>query len=60
VKSTHTRAALADVIGRLRPDTPVVSLQDGLNEDTIAECVGTSRTIGAVVRYEATLTGPAR
>jgi 2-dehydropantoate 2-reductase len=58
VKSTHTRAALADVIGRLRPDTPVVSLQNGLNEDTIAECVGASRTIGAVVRYEATLTGP--
>lgn len=58
VKSTHTRSALADVIGRLGPDTPVVSLQNGLNEDTVADCVGANRTIGAVVRYEATLTGP--
>jgi len=58
VKSTHTRSALSEVSARLRPHTPVVSLQNGLNEDTIAECVGTERTVGAVVRYEATLTGP--
>lgn len=58
VKSTHTRSALAEVQNRLGPDTPVVSLQNGLNEDAIAECVGAQRTVGAVVRYEATLTGP--
>ncbi|MER7006002.1 ketopantoate reductase family protein [Dactylosporangium sp. NPDC000555] len=58
VKSTHTRSALAEVRSRLGPRTPVVSLQNGLNEDAIAECVGADRTVGAVVRYEAALTGP--
>jgi 2-dehydropantoate 2-reductase len=58
VKSDATRATATALLPMLRPDTVVVSLQNGLNEPTIADVVGAVRTIGAVVRIDGALLGP--
>jgi len=58
VRSQATRAALAPLIGRLGPASDVVSLQNGLNEETIAELVGGERTVGCVVGFGATWHAP--
>lgn len=48
------------VVPFLKDDTMVVSLQNGICEDRIAEIVGRHRTIGCVVEWGATLLGPGR
>lgn len=58
VKCHYTRAAIEMVAPLLAPDGVVVSMQNGLNEDVIAEAVGRERTIGAFVNYSATWKGP--
>src|SRR5262249_24103521 len=58
VRSQATRAALASLAGRLGARCDVVSLQNGLNEETIAELVGEERTIGCVVGFGATWNAP--
>jgi len=58
VRSQATRAALAPLTGRLGASCDVVSLQNGLNEETIAELVGEERTIGCVVGFGATWNAP--
>jgi 2-dehydropantoate 2-reductase len=60
VKSAATRATAAALLSMLRPDTSVVSLQNGLNELVLADCIGPQRTIGAVVRIDGALIGPGR
>ncbi len=57
VRSDATRKALEPI-----KDTAanVVSLQNGLNEDVIAEEIGASRTIGCVVGFGATWIEPGR
>jgi 2-dehydropantoate 2-reductase len=52
-KAPATEAAVASFVDRLAPDGCVVSLQNGLNELTIARIVGKQRTIGAFVNFSA-------
>src|SRR6476646_2322837 len=49
VRSGATGPALAPLLSCMGPTTDVVSLQNGLNEERIAELVGAERTIGCVV-----------
>src|SRR4051812_41708095 len=51
VKSQHTEAASRALAPQLAPSGAVVSLQNGLNEPTIAEVVGAERTVGAFVNF---------
>src|SRR2546430_246518 len=52
-KAPATEAAVRSFAGRLAPDGCVVSLQNGLNELTIAREIGAERTIGAFVNFSA-------
>ncbi len=58
VKAQHTAAAMKWVGPRLAPDGFVVSLQNGLNETTIAASVGWPRTVGAFVNLFADVVAP--
>jgi 2-dehydropantoate 2-reductase len=58
VRSDATLKALTDIGRFLTSTTDVVSLQNGLNEDHIAELIGHERTIGCVVGFGATWIGP--
>ena len=58
VKAHHTAAAARMVEPHLAPDGHVVSLQNGLNELTIAEVVGRRRTVGAFINFSADYHGP--
>ena len=49
---------MSKIAGDLRADADVVSLQNGLNEDAIAELVGAERTIGCTVGFGATWISP--
>jgi 2-dehydropantoate 2-reductase len=60
VRSQATKTALVSVITRIGDSTDVVSLQNGINEDTIASIVGHERTIGCVVGIGATWIEPGR
>jgi 2-dehydropantoate 2-reductase len=53
VKAQHTTTALQTVAPLLAHDGMVVSLQNGLNEQTIAATVGTARTVGCLVNFSA-------
>ena len=57
-KSQHTRAATEALAGHLADDGCVVSLQNGLNELTIADIVGRERTVGAFVNFSADYHAP--
>ena len=52
-KAPATEAAVQSFADRLAPDGCVVSLQNGLNELTIARLIGAHRTIGAFVNFSA-------
>ena len=52
-KAPATQAAVESFADRLAPDGCIVSLQNGLNELTIARLVGDQRTIGAFVNFSA-------
>ncbi len=58
VKGHFTRDAVARVAPLLAPNGVVVSLQNGLNEEIIAEAVGRERTIGAFVHFAADVVAP--
>ncbi|HEC81541.1 MAG TPA: 2-dehydropantoate 2-reductase, partial [Thermoplasmatales archaeon] len=58
VKSQHTKTALENVLPYLKKDAPVVSLQNSINEELIAEKIGVDRTIGAVIGWGATNIAP--
>ncbi len=60
VRSQHTAAALTPWVQHLAADGDVVSLQNGLNEEHIADAVGSDRVIGCVVGFGATWVGPGR
>lgn len=53
VKAPATEAAVRAFADRLAADGCVVSLQNGLNELTIARLVGQARTVGAFVNFSA-------
>ncbi len=50
-KSQATEGAVQGIAPHLTPDACVVSLQNGMNEDTIAGMVGRQRTMGALPDY---------
>jgi 2-dehydropantoate 2-reductase len=53
VKAHHTEQALQPVVPRLLPDGFVVSLQNGFNEEVIAERIGADRTVGCFLHFGA-------
>jgi 2-dehydropantoate 2-reductase len=53
VKAQHTRAAMQTIAPLLAEAGVVVSLQNGLNEQVIAEHIGPQRTVGALVNFSA-------
>ena len=58
VKAHHTRAAAEALAPRLADDGYVVSVQNGLNEDVIADVVGVERTVGCFVNFGADVLEP--
>jgi len=58
VKSQHTRDAMRMIKPLIGKDGIVVSLQNGLNEEEIAEEIGRERTVGALVNFSADYIGP--
>jgi 2-dehydropantoate 2-reductase len=58
VKSQHTAAAAAVLAGRMAGGGFVVSLQNGLNADQLAEAVGRSRVVEAFVNFGADVMEP--
>lgn len=60
VRSQATGEAVRFLLPYLAQTTDVVSLQNGINEDTIADIVGAERTIGCVVGFGATWIEPGR
>lgn len=57
-KATDMEAAARSILPYLRPDSLVVSLQNGLCEEAIGRIVGEERTVGCVVGYGATMVEP--
>lgn len=53
VKAQHTEAAVRSVLHLVGPETAIVSLQNGLCEQTISALVGVARTVGAFVNFSA-------
>jgi 2-dehydropantoate 2-reductase len=60
VKSQDTPAALEVLAPRLAADGAIVSLQNGLNEELIAQAVGAQRTVGCLVNWAADWIAPGR
>lgn len=58
VRSDETKAVLPLVKRLLRDDGCVLSCQNGLNEEVIAEAVGRDRTLGCSLVFGAKLHGP--
>jgi Asp-tRNA(Asn)/Glu-tRNA(Gln) amidotransferase A subunit family amidase/ketopantoate reductase len=58
VKAHHTAAAAASLAGRLRGAGYVVSLQNGLNTQVLADAVGADRVVEACVNFGADVTSP--
>jgi 2-dehydropantoate 2-reductase len=57
-KATDCLEAARDILPFLRPDSTVISLQNGICEETIAHIVGKDRVLGCVVGWGATNKGP--
>ncbi len=60
VKAHHTEAALEQLVPHLAPDGFILSAQNGLNEQVIADRVGAARTMGCFVNFGADWLGPGR
>src|SRR5437899_2874838 len=60
VKSHHTVDALREITPRLAPGGTIVSLQNGLSEELIAQAIGAGRTVGCLVNWAADWIGPGR
>lgn len=58
VKGIDTDDALAQLEGHVTDTTPVVSLQNGINEEHIAEVIGKEKVIGASTHYAASFEAP--
>ena len=59
-KANEIKELVQNIVPFLKNDTAVVSLQNGVCEDSIAEIVGPDRTVGCVVGWGATMSGPGR
>jgi 2-dehydropantoate 2-reductase len=60
VKSPATPEAIEQILPHLGPDSTVVSLQNGLNEELIAQRIGAHRTVGCLVNWSADWLAPGR
>lgn len=60
VKSPHTASAVRAISPLLTPESSVVSVQNGLNEPTIAGLIGADRTVGAFLNFAAAVEGLGR
>jgi 2-dehydropantoate 2-reductase len=58
VKCLHTETAVRQMMPHLTPESAVVSLQNGLNEELIAELIGPERTVGCFVNFGADWQAP--
>ena len=58
VKSAKTLEVLERIELMLEPETVIVSLQNGINEDRIASVIGPERVIGCSIGWGATYIGP--
>jgi 2-dehydropantoate 2-reductase len=58
VKGLHTEKALKSVLPSAKKNAPVVSMQNGINEETIAGIVGAVRTIACSITWGGTNKGP--
>lgn len=58
VKSFQTSDTVTAIRPFLREEAFVVSLQNGLNEETIAELIGSTRTVGAIALFDGALVEP--
>jgi 2-dehydropantoate 2-reductase len=53
VKSMHTESVLRQILPLLDETSTVVSLQNSINEDLIADLIGQERTVGCIVGWGA-------
>lgn len=60
VKAQATPAALDQIVPHLTDASLVVSVQNGLNEELIAERIGAARTVGCLVNWAADWIAPGR
>ncbi len=60
VKSYQTADTIRILEPTIGPETQVVSAQNGLNEDTIADLIGVERTVGAICLFDGQLLEPGR
>jgi 2-dehydropantoate 2-reductase len=58
VKSFDTERAASLLASRLRPDTMIVSTQNGINEEYLAHRLGAGHVLGAVTELGGYLAGP--
>ena len=59
-KANEIKELVQNIVPFLKNDTAVVSLQNGICEDFVAEIVGPDRTVGCVVDWGATMHAPGR
>lgn len=57
-KQTYNDVALKQLLPHLGPESMVITLQNGVPEDAVAEVVGAERTLGATVSWGATWIKP--
>ncbi len=60
VKSMHTESILRHILPLLDEASTVVSLQNSINEDLIADLIGQERTVGCIVGWGAITEGPGK
>jgi 2-dehydropantoate 2-reductase len=60
VKSAKTLEVLERIQSMLEPESVIVSLQNGINEDRIASVIGPERVIGCSIGWGATYIAPGR
>lgn len=58
VKQTHNESALKQVLAHIDENSAVVTMQNGVPEDAVAEAVGAARTLGCPVSWGATWISP--
>ena len=58
VKATHNEEALPKVAQHLKSDGVVVTMQNGIPEESVAAVVGRERTLGCAVGWGAALVAP--
>ena len=59
-KAAEAPAAAESLLPLLKPDAALVSLQNGICEEALAEVAGAERVVGCVVGWGATFHGPGR